>query len=190
MENKPNVWKNALNWGLIVGIISIILSVVLYVFNLKPINFTNMGILFLLSLIVSVVALVYAVKSYRNNVYGGFINFKDAFVFGLLVMIISSIISSLYSFIFLSFIDPDYLLSVVEGTRQSTEEFLLGRGMSEEDVAKAMEKAAEEPIPTPLKSSLQGILSGSIFGAILSLIIAAIMKKKNDEVNFDKEGEE
>ena len=185
MENKPNVWKEALNWGLIVGIISIILSVVLYVFDFKPINFTNMGILFLLSMIVSIVALVYAVKAYRNNVYGGFISFKDAFVFGLLVMIVASIISSFYSFIFFSYIDPDYLISVVEGTRQSIEEFMLNRGMSEDDVAKAMEKAAEEPIPTPLKSSLQSIISGSIFGAILSLIIAAIMKKKNEEVNFD-----
>jgi len=185
-EKNTNVWKNALNWGLILGIMSIILSVLMYILDFKPINFTNIGIMAALGLLVMIITLVFALKSYRNNILGGFMTFKEAFIFSLLVVIVSSIISSLYTYIFLAFIDPEYSKNVFEGVMSSTEELLLSRGLDEDAVEQAMDMAREEPIPTPSGSAIKGIINGSIFGVILSLILGAIMKKKNNEVVFEE----
>jgi hypothetical protein len=185
-EQKTNFWKSALYWGVISGVASIILSVLLYVINFTPSSFGKMGLTLLFSLVLFIVILVIALKSYRNSL-GGAMTYGQAFKFGFFVILISTAISSLYSFIFLKFIDPEYLKNVMDQFMANLEEFLLSKGMSEDQVAKAMEEATKKPLPSPLKSAIQGFIQILIFSTIVNLIVAAILKKNPEIVFNDKE---
>lgn len=182
-ENKISFWKSSLYWGIVSGVVSIILSVLMYILGFMPSSFGKIAIAMLVSLIVLIVVLVLAMKSYRTSL-GGAMTFGQAFKFGIVVIVIGSLISSIYSFIFLSFIDPEYLKNVMDQFMVNLEEFLLHRGVSEEKVAAAIEEASKQPIPTPLKSAIQGFIQGTIFATIVNLIISAIMKK-SPEIKFD-----
>jgi hypothetical protein len=185
-EIRPNFWKSALYWGVISGVVSIILSVLMYVIGFTPSSFGRIGLAILMSLIILVVVLVIALKSYRNSL-GGSMTYGQAFKFGFFVILFGSVISSIYYFLFLKFIDPEYLKNVMEKFMTNLEEFLLKRGMNEEQVSKAMEEAAKKPIPSPLKSTIQGFFQGLIFSTIVNLIVAAIMKKNPEIIFNDKE---
>jgi CDP-diglyceride synthetase len=157
----------------------------MYILGIHPTGIMRGILIMLINLAFFVVVLVMAMKAYRNEL-GGAMTFGQAFKFGFFVILIATFISSLYSYIFLNFIDPGYLKMVYEETMAGTEEFLSNTGMSAEQVEKAMEDAAKQPVPTVLKSTLQGFIGGIIFSTIVSLIIAAIMKK-NPEMKFTEE---
>lgn len=183
-EKKSGLWKNALNWGVILGVVSIIFSVLTYIFEFKPTTIVNGLITMGVGLLILIVILVMGMKAYRVNTLEGSMSYGQAFKFGLFVILIGTAISSFYSYIFLAFIDPEYLKMITEESLVNTEEFMLNRGMSEEQVDKIMEEAAKQPVPTPFMQSIKGFFFGSIFSTILNLIIAAIMKKKV-EVPFE-----
>jgi hypothetical protein len=182
-ENKSNFWKSALYWGVISGIVSIILSVLMYVIGFVPSSFGKIILSALLSIIVFIVILVFAMKSYRTSL-GGTMTYGQAFKFGFFVILIGTAISSIYTFIFLAFIDPEYLKNVMEQFMANMEEFMLKRGMSEEQVSKAMDDAAKQALPSPLKSAIQGFIQIVIFSTIVNLIVSAVMKK-NPEIKFE-----
>lgn len=184
MENqKPDFWKTALYWGVVSGIASIILSVLMYVLGFMPTSFGRIALSMLISLALLIIILVMAIKSYRS-LLGGAITFGQAFKFGFFVLLFGTAISSIYTFIFLQFIDPEYLKNVMDQFMTNLEEFMLNRGVPEDQVAKAMEEA-NKPLPGPAKSAIQGFFQILIFSTIVNLIVAAIMKK-NPEINFQE----
>jgi hypothetical protein len=184
-EKKLNFWKTTLYWGVISGVVSIILSVIMYVIGFMPTSFGRIALALLVSVVVLIVVLVFALKSYRTSL-GGVMTYGQAFKFGLFVILFGAAISSIYTFIFLAFIDPEYSKNVMEQFMSNLEEYMLSKGVPEEQVAKAMEEAAKQAIPSPLKSAIQGFIQGVIFSTIINLIVAAVMKKK-PEIKFEEQ---
>ena len=167
MENKPSLFQHTMTWGAITGIILIVFSLVLYLVHQSA----NQALGYL-SYVLLIAGIIIGSIAYRDKVLGGFISYKDAFVTGLLITIFAGILSSFFSFILIRYIDP----SVVEQSIAKAEEKMISRGMSEDDVERAMEKT-KEFIGSPLMV-LVGLLSFAFIGTIISLITAAIVKKE------------
>ena len=181
MEKKVSVWQATLNYGILFGLLLIIYSVVLYMFNIIPVGFTKLSLLLLVvNLAIYFFALWFFTKSYRNDILGGYIDYGKAFLFGLLIVAFSSILMAIYNYIFNAFIDPDYVQRVTDATQEWTREWMSSKGVPQSQIDITMEKMESKSLPTPLKSALQGILGGVIFGAIVSLITSAIVKKKKE----------
>jgi hypothetical protein len=179
-ETNSSFLKNALNGGLILGLIQVIYSVILYILDIMPIGFKMMGIMLVISLAIYFVVILYTTKSYRNNVLGGYISFGQAFLFGLLVAVFAAILVAIYNYIFYSWIDPEYAGKVVSASKEWTENFMVSKGVSESQISDAMDKIDEKGVVTPLKTMRQALVGGAIFGAIVSLITGAIAKKNKD----------
>lgn len=114
--------------------------------------------------------LIFAVRHHRDNELGGYIKFGRAFMVSFFVGLIAAILSTIFNYVYLNFIDPDYLNTIAEGSAEMLEKF----GMNEEQIEAAIEGTKEGASP---KSLLMNLLGGSAFGAIICLIIAAVMKK-------------
>ncbi len=168
MEKKnTSVFYNALIWGVIIGLASIIYSVILYVFN----QALNRGLGYA-GLIITLGLLIYGTINYRDSVRGGNLPFGTAFGFGILVIMISAIISQIYSYLLFTVIDP----GLQEKMTEMIAEQMLDRGLPEEQLDDVL--ARMEKFRSPLVMAISALVSSAIIGAIIALIVAAIFKRE------------
>jgi hypothetical protein len=184
MENKNNLFSSALKAGLIIAAVGIAIFLVEYVSGVMPVGIWKPLLIMLLGLAVSIVILVVLLKNYRKA-NDGILLFKDAFLFCLIALVASGIISSLFSYLFMQFFDPQYMTRIMEGQRSFMENYLAGK-VSDEQLSSTLEKMDEKFKNTSLISqTLKGLIWNVVFSAIIALIVGAIMKK-NPDVFEDK----
>ena len=176
-EKSTSIWKSSLTYGFYLALISIAISVVIWVGNvIESMGIFGSALIGLFSFVITFFMLFFFTKSYRNKELNGIISFKDAFLFAFLVVIFSTLITTVYNYIFHTLIDPEYMKNVMAVMQQKTMDYMEKVGAPEAQIEKTLEKFAE--IPTVWKTLKQGILYGLIGGSIISLIVAAIVKKK------------
>lgn len=169
-----------LRYGLISGLVLVAYSMLGIATGLAtPESGVALWILYsLISIVIAVLIMVLPIKKHRNEDLGGYIAFGRAFSVAFFTALIAYTISIFFSFIYTSFIDPDYASRTIEGMRGFYEML----GMTEEQIEVAIEqgKAQVEGVSVGKKllSNLWTLLGGSAMGAILALIIAAIMQRK------------
>ena len=177
METKPNtLFKNALFYGLLTAVISIVFSVFTYILDVP---FKNPVMYF--SFVILLAGIIYGTLQYRNVSLGGYITFGNAFLSGFLIVFIASIATSIYSYVFFTFIDPAYIERIIQQTLEQTEAKMLEKGQSEDQIEPIL--AMTRKFMSPLMMSIMSVLTSAVFGAILSLFAAAILKK--EDKSFD-----
>jgi len=177
METEPrSLFNNALIYGLLTAVISIVFSVLTYILDVPMKN----PVMYF-SFVILLAGIIYGTLQYRNVSLGGNISFGKAFLSGFLIVLVASIVSSIYSYIFFTFIDPAYLERIIQQTLEQTEAKMLEKGLSEEQMEPAL--AMTRKFMSPIMMSVMAVLSSAVFGAILSLIAAAFIKK--EDKSFD-----
>jgi hypothetical protein len=180
MEEKetPSLFQHALKWGLIVGGISIALSIVAYAVDYAMLADWKFGI-FVFALFIGLA--IYAGINYRGEI-GGFIPYGKAFQHGFFLMAISGLISTLFTIILYTVIDPELPAKLTEVTLENTQKMMENFGMPEDQMDQAMEDARKR---TENQFSLSGLAMGYGIGlivyAVLSLITAIFVKKNPPE---------
>jgi len=174
MEHKSTFWKSAMIYGLYLGIVITLYSVILYVAGQNA-NKSLGYISFLLYAIGIVLVQVY----YRDHELNGSISYGQAVGFGVAVMLCAGIITALYSIIIYK-IDP----SLIEQIKAMTEEQYLKSGMSEDQVETTMSVASK--LMTPGILAISGLFSSVLVGTIISLISSIFVKKQLNEDAFDE----
>lgn len=180
--------KLSMTYGLYLGGISIFLSIIIWVTGLiENLGLFGSAFLGIIQLFIVVFALLYFTKLYRNNELNGKITYGQAFVFGVLVVVFSTILSSLYSYVFNRFIDPEYTQRIMTMLQEKTYQYMSSKGLSDDQIESAMQKFEEKGIPGPIETLISSIEFGLIGGAIMSLISSAIIKKNiQNEDAFDE----
>ena len=175
-ENKTNVWKSSLNWGLIVGIILIIYSVIMFFLGL---NLEKWGVW--VSYLIMIGGIIYSTINYRDKELGGFISYGQALGFGTLVIFFAGIILSAYSYIEMTIIDTDIPGKILE----MAEEALIEQGMPDEQIEVAVEW--QKKLMKPGVMVAMGIVGSAFMGFIFSLITSIFLKKEATGTNFTEE---
>ncbi len=172
MEHLNKILADSAKHGAILGIALVILMVLIYVSNIHLFYFY--GIFLLLMFIVG--QIIYTLRSqkrFRNSI-GGRISFKQLFVYGLVLLVVSSIISNIFNFVLFTVIDSEYLNQMVDNS--VVDWLALVPEMNVDDMYDSLEEAALE------MKSLKGALIGAIKAPIIiSLILALIIKKDINE---------
>jgi len=184
-ENSPI--KLALTNGIFYALIVISIQLLIWATALLERSglFTSFLILFL-QLGILVYFLIYCTKKYRDVNLGGRITFGQAFVYALLIVVCSSIITGLYSYILNKYIDPDYTQRLITSMQEKTYQFMANQGVPEDQIEEAMIKFEEQPVQTPLETLKSAIMSGVIGGSIVSLITSLIVKKNSGGDTFEE----
>jgi hypothetical protein len=181
MDKKTSLLQFTMTYGAILGAVSIIISVIVYITGFIPFNLKRMLLMGLLSLAISIIFVSTGIKSYRDKILGGSITFSQALIVGLLIIVFSTILASFYSLIFNLFIDPDYNNRIIEAMKNWQYDFMTNMGATEDQIEDAISKIEKQQAEyTPLKGFFQSIYVSAIFGTILSLLIAAFTKKNKN----------
>lgn len=170
METQtPSVKKIALNYGLLLAGLSIALQVVSYVLDA---DIDRPWWLSVVQMLISVGVLVYGIKAYKTD-NAGFLTLGQALKTGLAISLIAGIVAVIFNYIFMNYIDPDFIQKTLDFTREQMIE--KNPNMTQAQVDSAMDISAK--FMSPLIISGLAILSTLFFGFIISLVAGLIMKK-------------
>lgn len=169
-ERTPSIWPIALKYGALTGVLFILYTLFTYISG----NFGNFVINLLLSLAIATVGIVLAMREYKQQNFG-YMTYGKGLGIGIVVMVIASIISGIFSYIYIAFIDPSIVDKMIEASIAQ----MAGFGLDEEMLDEQRDQMAEGF--TPLKQLINAVVGGLFSGLILSLIISAIMKHNRPE---------
>ncbi len=171
MENQTNTKSIILNYGLYLGVLGVIVHLALWasgnVFELQWLNTT-------ISFVAMIVFIILGIKKFKES-SGGFMSWGQGVKIGMGIIMISAIITVLYTLLFTTVIEPDFQQQAMEIQQKAW----LDSGMTEEQIETFTESAKGFQGPGIMSAM---ILAFSAFiGFIFSAIISAIMKKSEEE---------
>ncbi len=172
VRKKTTILSNGIQYGLYAGIGSVLLSLLFYALDVSRESYIQW-----LSYVILIAAIVLATINYRDKINGGLISYGDAFLTGLFVALTSAVITVIYSYIFIKYIDPNFTKEMLDAVEQK----LADKGLSDEMIDQQVAMAGK--FMKPGLMMITGFITIAVMGVILSLITAAILKKTDDSFN-------
>ena len=169
MEEKVSVWKANLTNGLILGLISIVYTLVLYFFDLTFNK--SLGYVFM---IVQLFILYYMLKSYRDTHLHGYMTYGQSLGAGIVIILYSTILTTIFSYILYKFIDTGLSAKLLT----FTEEGMVKKGMTQTQIDAGM--AFSKKLLTPEFMMISGFFGSMIFGTIMSLLVSIFTRKEGN----------
>jgi hypothetical protein len=165
--------KNAVNYGLIMAGVFILIDLVFYVFDLAGMDWAVSILVFLVILALYFILFIWAGRSYRNKFMGGYINYGKAITFCLIMVVVYVVIMFIYHLIFYYLFDPSRALNEMQKAAQAIQDNVnIPEDKKEEIVERIMKNA------TSGKVVIQGIINNLATGVIIGAISALFIRKK------------
>ena len=166
--------KNAINFGVISGVIGILVTTMMYLIDLKL--FVNMWLGFGMLAIWIIIGCVLLSKSKKEN--QGVMTFKEGFTTYFLSAVIGILISTAFNIILFNYVDTAARETVTEHLLDMQIGMLEKFNASQEQINEAITKIKESS-QFSVKGQLFGIFQSMIGAIIFGLILAAIFKSKS-----------
>jgi uncharacterized membrane protein len=181
MENQEevNTGQHSIKWGVILGLVSIIITLIIYLIDITMMVDSYMPFVLL---IIFLGITIYAGRDYRSKI-GGYMSFKEAFLNAFVILAVGIFIGTVFDYVLYNFIDPEIIPILVEVQMENTMKVMeaVGGG-SNTEMMDGMAEGVEKGF------SLQGQALGYIWKLVLcaigALIVGGINKKKNKEEEF------
>ncbi len=124
---------------------------------------------------------VFGVK-YRNEI-GGFMSFKDAYVYSLITMVVMVLVGTLFSIVMFNVVDPGISETVADAVAENTESMMRNFGAPEDGMDEAIDKARADTLD---RFTMVGMIKGAgiriLINVVFCLILGAIIKKNEPEL--------
>ena len=172
MQKQNNV-SHGLKWGTIIGVIYCVLLFLRYNQGVKnPVVFS--ALTFCGYIIILVLLLICGIK--RKKQLGGYIEIKDAFQTMFVAVICFEFFFMAFNFIYLKFIDPDF----VQKLKESTELFMARNNVSSKDIDDAFKKIdTQADKNSSLGPSFLSLAYSIVVSGIFALILPSLSKRKD-----------
>lgn len=151
------------------GVVLIIYSVLLYILDLSMVK----GLSYI-NYVLIIAGLIWFTINYRNTSLGGNISYGQALGYGTIIVVLAALISSIYSYIFMKYIDPSFVEKLIAVGEQE----MINQGMSDDQIE--MAQSMQKRFMQPGLMNIMGFVWFSILGFIITLITSAIVKKEGD----------
>ncbi len=178
MEQKRSIWKETFNYGIILGLITVGLSVLTYMFDLMFKTWVIWPVL-----LIGVLVLFLLLRSYRDHYNNGYITYGRSVGAGVIIYIYAAVITAIFTYVLYAFIDP----GLVDKSLAMAEERLINKGVPDAAIDKAMEMQAK--MMKPWFTALMGIINSIFYGLVLSLIVSLFIMKKGNPLLDEAEEE-
>ncbi|WP_203296366.1 DUF4199 domain-containing protein [Luteirhabdus pelagi] len=170
MENqKASVKKIALNYGLILALGTIAVSVIVYAVGM---HLEQPWWQSVLNLLIMIACIVMGLKAFKRE-GDGFLSLGDALKTGLAISLIAGLIGSIFTYIFVTVIEPEFVSQMLEVTREKMVED--NPNMTQEQMDMAMDMTGK--FMSPWIMFAMGLIASLFFGFIVSLVAGLIMKQ-------------
>ena len=175
MENQTQPTRKSimLNYGLLLGFVSIITALVNYVFG--DIYQPHWSLM-VASLAVTTIIIVLGLKKIKE-INSGFLSVGEAIKTGLGISLISAIVYIIYLVIFYNMIEPEFFANMIK----VQEQVILEKypNLTDEQLEAAKKNAAM--FANTGANLTMTIIVSLFFGLIISLIAGLVMKKSKDD---------
>jgi MFS family permease len=171
MENSANSKSLIINYGIYLGVATVLVSLITYALGMHLDPHWSIS---LVSGILFIGLIVFGIKKQKET-NEGFLTWGQGVKIGVGIAIVAALIGTIYNYLFMNFIEPDFLNQVMEVSNQK----LLDQGQTEEQI-EAINKMSEA-FKSPLLIIAMGIIGSAVGGFIVAAIAAAIMKKSEEE---------
>ena len=167
---NPTPGKFAMNYGILLGIILILISVIMYI--------TGMALdgiqwpMYIYYLVFPIVIII-AIKDYKNK-NNDFLTLSDALKTGIATGVISALLFLAYNLIFNYIIEPTYSEQIIAKTRDTMSEM---DKLTSEQIEMSLKYM--KWVSNPLLGGAIWLAFSAFFSLIYSLIAGLIMKNKN-----------
>ncbi|KJD33327.1 hypothetical protein PK35_05570 [Tamlana nanhaiensis] len=168
-HNTHSPSKFATNYGLVLGVIMILIAVLMYFSGMMLEGKQWPMIIYY---ILFPVIIIYCIMQYKKN-NGNLLSLSEALKAGITTALISAIVYGLYNILFHYVIDPEFVNKIIA----VTEEKLMGTPNIPPEVAE-QQLAWVKKLSNPLLGSAFWIALSLFFGLFYSLISGLIMKKQ------------
>ncbi len=162
MEDKNIIWRNSMNYGAILGLTLILLSVIGYVLNMQ-----ESSVLGIFNYVVMAALVFIGSKNLRDKYAGGYMKYGRALSSSFLIGFFGGILLAFYIYIFMKYIDP----SILEQMKISIEQ-------TYGDIPESQREMLMRMI-TPGIITFGTIFSFSFWSFLLALIIAFFIRKED-----------
>lgn len=167
---KPKTSKHAINFGILLGVVSVAFSVILYVLNKQ---FEGGWFVGLISFAITTVIIGLAFSQFKKENHG-WLSLSEALKLGLGAALIAGLISAIYQLVLTQVIDPEYMNKLADFQYQKMIETNPDMTQEQLDMSVNMMKKFSSPyIVFPVT-----IIMSLFFGFIISMILGLIMKKQ------------
>ncbi len=173
------VKKNGITYGIITGVVSILITTLIYTIDLKLFTSMWVGLANILFYIIIGIVLLMKTKKELNGIFP----FKDAFTTYFISAVIGILMSVAFNIVLFNFIDPAAKETIKEITIKYAVEMMEkfdAPSSAVNEAIKEMEKNDQFSIIELVKGSFFTIAFSAVFG----LILAAIFKSKNTNQGF------
>ncbi len=168
--------KNGITYGVISGIVSILIITIIYSIDLSLMIKWWVGITILaISITLSLVMLSKTKKELKGN-----LTFKEAFTTYLIYSVIGILISVIFNIILFNFIDPSAKETLNELILNFTKDIMQKMGAPASETNKALKELATKDTYSVFEQ-LKGSVFSIGFNCLIGLILAAIFKTKTPE---------
>ncbi len=166
-ENKPNTGKFALNYGALLGGISVVFTLMLYSLDM---HYQGGGMVIGVTVLLSIAVVVLGMIQFKkaNN---GFMSFGQGLKVGVGISLVAGIIGIAMNQLMQGVIDPEMINKAIEFQKGT----LIEAGMTNDQIEANLEMG--KSFRTPAMQILFGLLFSVVFGFLYSLIPALILKK-------------
>lgn len=158
-----------MNYGAVLGLILVITAFLFWGFGIDK----ESPIPSIINNILVIGFIFYSITEYRNNMNYGLISYRDSLKLGTTVAFFSSVIMAFYTFIYISYLDPDMLSDILNRTEQNV--LHSQPDISDEQLDLALEMTAKFMQPHWLM--IWGVLGGTFIGFFYSAIIAFFVRR-------------
>lgn len=175
MENQTTTPKQImLNYGLMLGVLGILVNVSLFAMGKTYDPHWSVAVI---QTIITIVIIIMGIKKIKelNN---GFLSLGEALKTGLGIALIAGIIAVIYTYLFTSFIEPEFYQRMSEVQMQKMMESNPNLTDEQLEAGAAMAKK----FSGPYISAAFAIVASLFFGFIISLIAGLIMRKSDEEI--------
>lgn len=173
-----NLNKAAVNNGLIIGILSVVIGIVTYYMFPSLLGSMSFGIGIL---IVSLVIYIFFTIDLRKKI-GGYWSFREALKGIFLMAFVAGILYSVVNYAFFTFVEPGGFEKISGHVESNMSKTFESMGMEQDQIDEAVSKQVEglkaTYAPTPM-DFLKNLGIGVLVEFIMSLIFAAIFKKEH-----------
>jgi len=167
-NNQSSVSKVSLKYGVILGVVFIVFSLILFISG----NFSNQALGWIQYLFL-IAGIVFAHNEFKRN-GDGYMTYGQGLGIGTLTTLIATVFSSIFSYIYLAFID----LNILEELKETQLLELESQGMSQAQIDQTM------AFMSPGVIIVFAVLFSVFIGFVLSLIISAFTKNNNPELQI------
>jgi len=172
--SSVSMMPTAIRYGLIGGLASIIFGTVMNILGMGA-GTGNDTLNSVISLVIFAAVIYLALTKHRDEDLGGFMSYGRGLGLGVLTSLIMGVLASLFTYIYVGFIDPSITEVILERTLEQYEEM----GMPEDQIEMSMSWV--KSMMSPIGMATFQVIGSAIMGFIASLIISAVVKKNPPE---------